>query len=117
MTREDIMNIVLATLRVNAIEEAEQLTYFEALLALARREPQFKREAATLMIEGLMRGDKEKLQLGYSLGSAIIATNRFIEISIEDLGTILDFVAQPAKDLVDYGIDEAPLRKEVTRND
>jgi len=97
------MNIILATLRVKGIEEAEQIPYFEALLTLARREPQFKREVAALMIEGLMRGDKEKLQLGYSLGNAIIATSHFIELSIDDIGIILD-----------YGIDRAPLRKETT---
>ena len=59
--------------------------------------------AAVMLCTGLMRGNKDTLQLGYDLGAAMIATLNQIPLTNQQVGVVLNRIAVPKPGIVDYG--------------
>lgn len=70
------------------------------ILNLAKTEPV---AAAELLCTGLMRGDEATLKMGYSLGSALIATVELIPLTTRQIGVLVGRIADPKPGLVEYG--------------
>jgi|WetSurMetagenome_2_1015567.scaffolds.fasta_scaffold03898_15 hypothetical protein len=78
----------------------EGMSYFESILKLAETDPL---DAAQLLCEGLMRGDRERLVMGYSIGSALRATLEQIPLSTDQICSLVERVAMPYDGIVNYG--------------
>lgn len=98
----------LMTARKTALEQkaqrladGENIPYYEALRRLAVDEERLPGAAA--LIEGLMRGNREHLQMGYSLGNAVIFIAEQMKLTVNEIGAVLDEVAVPRKGIVNYG--------------
>jgi len=82
-----------------------QSSYVDFIERTAATDP---REAAFMLVTGLMRGDETELRMGYSLGSALISGLEMMErwghtLSITDIGVLVERIAQPKDGLVEYG--------------
>ena len=74
--------------------------YYEFIMETAKTD---RLGAAKMMVVGLMQGDRESLKMGYSLGSALIATLKQIPLDTDEIGWLVEQVAVPRKGLVEYG--------------
>lgn len=63
---------------------------FDYILRVAETD---KVEAGTLMTQALMAGDAETLKLGYSLGAALLATVRQLDLTAEQTALVAGKVA------------------------
>jgi len=77
-----------------------QASYYDFIMATAKTDPM---AAAEILCTGLMRGDRDTLKLGYSLGSALIATLDQIQLTNQEIGVLVEKIATPKPGLVDYG--------------
>lgn len=77
-----------------------QLSYYEFIMATAKDDPI---GAAEMLCTGLMRGNRDTLQLGYSIGSALISTLEKIPLDTRQIGVLVERIAVPKAGLVDYG--------------
>lgn len=77
-----------------------QATYYEFIMDRAKLDPI---GAAEMMCVGLMRGNKDTLQLGYSIGSALAATLKQITLTQGQIGALVERIANPKPGLVEYG--------------
>lgn len=81
------------------MEEAGARPY-QYIMDLAEKDPM---RAAVLLCEGLMRGDRAELRLGYSLGPAVSATLSQIPLSNRQIAWFIEQVAVPKPGIVEYG--------------
>lgn len=77
-----------------------QQSYYSFIMETAKEDPI---GAAQMLCTGLMRGNKDTLQLGYDLGSAMIATLNQIPLTNQQIGTLVYKIAEPKPGIVDYG--------------
>ena len=77
-----------------------QRSYYDFIMETAKREPL---AAAEMLCTGLMRGNRDTLQLGYDLGAAMIATLNQIPLTNQQIGVLLNKIAEPKPGIVDYG--------------
>jgi hypothetical protein len=77
-----------------------QSSYYDFIMDTAKDDPV---GAAVMLCTGLMRGNKDSLQLGYDLGAAMIATLNQIPLTNQQVGIVLNRIAVPKPGIVDYG--------------
>lgn len=77
-----------------------QRSYYDFIMETAEREPL---AAAEMLCTGLMRGNRDTLQLGYDLGAAMIATLNQIPLTNQQIGVLVNKIAVPKPGIVDYG--------------
>jgi hypothetical protein len=77
-----------------------QTSYYDFIMATAKEDPV---EGAYMLCTGLMRGNRDTLQLGYSIGSALIATLNQIPLTSQQIGVLVERIADPKPGIVDYG--------------
>jgi hypothetical protein len=75
-------------------------SYYNFIMETAKDDPL---GAAEMLCTGLMRGNRDTLQLGYSLGSALIATLNQIQLTNSEIGVLVEKIAAPKPGLIDYG--------------
>lgn len=77
-----------------------QRSYYDFIMDTAKDDPVM---AAEMLCTGLMRGNRDTLQLGYDLGAAMIATLNQIPLTNQQVGVLLNRIAVPKPGIVDYG--------------
>lgn len=77
-----------------------QSSYYEYIMSVAETD---KIGAAYMLCTGLMRGNRDTLQLGYSLGAALSATLGQINLTDGEIGALVERIAVPREGIVDYG--------------
>ena len=77
-----------------------QSSYYGFIMETAKVDPL---GAAEMLCTGLMRGNQDTLQLGYSLGSALAATLGQIALEVGQIGALVERIAKPKPGLVEYG--------------
>ena len=79
---------------------AVRASYYDFIMETAKENPV---EGAYMLCTGLMSGNRDKLQMGYSIGSALIATLEQIPLTTSQIGVLVERIANPKPGLVDYG--------------
>jgi hypothetical protein len=79
---------------------ATQASYYDFIMDTAKDDPL---GAAEMLCTGLMRGDRDTLKLGYGIGAALIATLEQISLTNQQIGVLVERIANPKPGLVDYG--------------
>jgi hypothetical protein len=75
-------------------------SFYDQIMEQAQTDPL---GAAQLLCEGLMRGDSDSLKMGYSIGSALIATLEQVPLTANQIGALVERVAVPKPGIVDLG--------------
>jgi hypothetical protein len=83
-----------------AVKAQRQAGYYEFIMDTAKENPV---EGAYMLCSGLMRGNRDHLQMGYSLGSALAATLEQISLTRTQIGSLVEMLAVPRAGLVEYG--------------
>jgi hypothetical protein len=83
-----------------ALKAERQQSYYSFIMDTAKEDPV---GAAVMLCTGLMRGNKDTLQLGYDLGAAMIATLNQIPLTNQQVGIVLNRIAVPKPGIVEYG--------------
>jgi hypothetical protein len=75
-------------------------SYYDFIMETAKEDPL---GAAEMLCTGLMRGNRDSLQLGYSIGNALISTLNQIPLDNSQIGVLIERIAVPKPGLVEYG--------------
>lgn len=76
---------------------------YDFIMETAKTDPV---EGAFMLASGLMRGERASLKMGYSLGSAIMATVEQIQLTQNQLIHLVIRLADAKPELVEYGPDK-----------
>lgn len=75
-------------------------SFYDFIMETAETDPL---GAAEMMVQGLMRGDRVSLKLGYGLGAALCATLEQIPLTPAKVGALVERVAIVKDGIVEYG--------------